>query len=87
MNQAEQREQEAMGKLIAAMDDSRPACRGDNRFIADDTAPEAVSAICEACPMLTACWEYASAQRPSGAIWAGRRWGRGRPPRTEEETA
>jgi hypothetical protein len=82
MSRRQDREDAAMAVLVAAMDEQRPACRDDERFIDDDTLPEAVTAICSACALLAACRGYATAQRPTGGIWAGRRWGRR--PATEE---
>lgn len=79
MMKSDRVEAAAMADLVQAMGEVRPACRGDARFIDDLTKPAAVRDVCRACPLLNACREYATIVRPSGGIWAGRRWNAGRP--------
>lgn len=67
--------------LVNAMDEHRPACRGDERFTLDrehvtDSMSADMSAICASCPLRAACEQYAAAERPTGGFWAGRYWGR-----------
>lgn len=67
----------AYAALIAAMARQQPGCRDDLRFTADDL-PEpdarALAAICDTCPLLPICHEYAEASKPTAGVWAGRIW-------------
>ncbi|MFC5791984.1 WhiB family transcriptional regulator [Agromyces tardus] len=61
-----------------------PACRNDDRFVADEL--EAVdqremAELCALCPLRAACAAYAAAERPAAGFWAGIKYPRplGRP--------
>ncbi|MBD8479279.1 WhiB family transcriptional regulator [Microbacterium sp. CFBP 8794] len=41
------------------MIDAEPACRGDDRFTADDSDPAPLVAICRRCPLIEPCSELA----------------------------
>ncbi len=41
--------------LRSAMLDDEPACRGDDRFTADDSDPAPLVAICRRCPLIEPC--------------------------------
>jgi hypothetical protein len=61
-------------RLIAAMDETRPACRDLDLFTADETdaAQRALAArLCAACPLRDLCRDYAEASKPTAGIWAG----------------
>lgn len=67
--------------LVTAMDEHRPACRGDERFTLDrenvtEADLTAMHGICGSCPIRALCNAYAAADKPSGGYWAGRYWGR-----------
>jgi hypothetical protein len=66
--------QDAYEALLAGMDESRPLCRGDNRFTDDDTNPDHVRELCVLCPLYGLCKNYAQTARPKAGIWAGQRW-------------
>jgi hypothetical protein len=60
--------------LVDAMDTITPSCSGDTRFIEDDTSHDAeLVAICAQCPLLALCNAYRIAERPTGALYAGKR--------------
>ncbi len=70
----------AWSELAEALRTTRAACDGDSRFIADrdslsseDTA--VLRRICLGCDLFNACHTFAEAGRPSGGVWAGRRYG------------
>jgi hypothetical protein len=62
--------------LQAGIDETRPACVGDDRFILDDDQIKAaeLANVCNLCPLLAECAAYANAARPPAGIWAGKRW-------------
>ncbi|MFJ4161168.1 hypothetical protein [Microbacterium testaceum] len=41
--------------LRTAMIDTAPLCAGDDRFVADDSDPAPLIAVCQSCPLLTPC--------------------------------
>ncbi|MFD7093350.1 WhiB family transcriptional regulator [Streptomyces xanthophaeus] len=51
-----------------------PLCRSDPErwFSNDRKIQKAVKALCERCPLLTACQDYALKERPPYGIWGGR---------------
>lgn len=70
---------DAWAALISGMEESRPSCRGDQRFTHDrdqltDGDLEAMEATCWRCPLRTTCLAFAVVERPSGGFWAGRYW-------------
>jgi hypothetical protein len=62
--------------LQKCIDETAPACVGDPRFIldADDIDAAELANVCETCPLLAQCHDYANAARPSAGVWAGKRW-------------
>lgn len=60
--------------LLVAVERHRPGCENDPRFT-DDEIPTSTRAelhqICQACPILTECAEFARASRPTGGFWPG----------------
>jgi len=84
------RAEDSWNKLAEALRTTRAACDGDVRFIADydeltDESTKALRRICLGCPLYDACLAFAVAARPSGGVWAGRRYG-GRAPTTGAAT-
>jgi hypothetical protein len=69
------RASEAYNRLALAMTESDPACRDDDRYISDDVPAIDVAPLCNACPLLALCKEYAQIEKPKGGIWAGTRYG------------
>lgn len=61
----------AYNVLTAAMAETPPSCRGDDRFVADGQRAEELVPICNACALMRLCREYASSERPEAGIWAG----------------
>lgn len=49
-------------------------CAGDGRFTDDDTNPADLAPVCARCPLFAECVDYATAARPPGGVWAGRRY-------------
>jgi hypothetical protein len=76
------RAMEAYQALLEAMEISTAPCLGDDRFTDDHTLTEEVTPICDTCPLRNLCEDYARAAKPTGGIWAGRRWGQTRTKRT-----
>lgn len=65
--------------LTDELQDTRPDCEDDDRFIADDpTLDERVelASICSACAVAAACEAYARAAKPRAGFWAGALYGR-----------
>ncbi len=63
--------------LRHAMQDTPPACRDDERFVADYlTAQHRVELgrICRACPLRNQCRAYATRARPEAGFWAGQKY-------------
>jgi hypothetical protein len=62
--------------LARAMENTRPPCSDDARFIADqheldeDTLIE-MRRTCLTCPMRTLCRAYATKTKPTAGMWAG----------------
>jgi hypothetical protein len=67
---------DAYNSLQEAMAAHPPMCLNDARFIDDNTNARDIQNICERCPLLDYCHDYARIERPRGGIWAGKRWGR-----------
>lgn len=65
---------DAFDRLTAAMQDTDPACQNDDRFILDGQPAESLSSICRACPLFDLCAIYGELARPTGGIWAGKRY-------------
>jgi hypothetical protein len=65
---------DAFTALVVALDEVRPECRDDPRFIADDTRPSDLEPICGRCDVFERCEAYAQLAKPKAGIWAGRRW-------------
>ena len=59
---------EAWQALQAALRVTKPACRGDDRFTADETPAAELRPICEGCPVFAVCADYA-AVRPRGHVY------------------
>jgi len=60
--------------LRHAMQDTTPACRDDERFVADYLTTQhrfELGKICRACPLRAACRAYATRARPEAGFWAG----------------
>lgn len=66
---------EAYNRLALAMADVDPACKHDDRFISDDVPARSVEPLCNACPLLELCRDYAQIEKPKGGIWAATRYG------------
>lgn len=62
--------------LQHALEATVPPCRGDDRFVDDDVRPADVADVCDRCPILELCRDYAATSKPKGGVWAGRRWTR-----------
>lgn len=60
--------------LQAAMVKTDPLCLDDERFTNDGTDPQHVIEMCNLCPLFAACKAYALAARPTGGIWAGKKY-------------
>lgn len=78
------KESAAAQQLAEAMDETTPACAGDERFTsdaarADDGLTRALLRVCWRCPLLEACEQYATETKPAAGFWAGK-W-RGSVPR------
>lgn len=67
---------EAWATLNQALVNTDPACLNDGRFILDDIPAFTVKYLCDECPLYELCHEYARTARPTGGIWAGKRWGK-----------
>jgi hypothetical protein len=65
---------DALAALVQAMDDTRPECQNDPRFIADDTRASDLAPICDRCELFDLCETYARLGKPKAGVWAGRRW-------------
>ena len=68
------RTNDAWRALTTAMIDTAPACQGDDRFTDDDQVISELAPICRACPLYDLCATYAELDRPTGGIWAGKRY-------------
>ena len=78
---AKVRAADAWAALVSEMDESRPSCRGDQRFTLDrdqliDGELDEMEATCWQCPIRDACLKFATTERPTGGYWAGQFWGR-----------
>lgn len=67
--------------LTDALDEIRPACHDDWRFIQerqeiDDDDLAQMRRLCRTCPLAAVCSAYAEKARPAAGMWAGRYWGR-----------
>lgn len=67
--------------LTDALEQTRPPCHGDWRYIQDrheldDGDVSAMQRVCRVCPLRDICSAYARAAKPSAGMWAGRYWGR-----------
>lgn len=63
-----------LAALTTALEETRPACAGDDRFIADAlTRNEGIvlRSICARCPLFGACGAYGAAGAPEVGFWAG----------------
>ncbi|MBG6238380.1 hypothetical protein IWX78_001335 [Mycetocola sp. CAN_C7] len=60
--------------LHNAMHATTPECHDDGRFILDDQPIESLAYICQRCPLFDLCATYAQLERPTGGIWAGKRY-------------
>ena len=69
------RASEAYNRLATAMTEIDPACKNDDRFISDDVPASAVAPLCNTCPLLKICRDYAQIEKPKGGIWAATRYG------------
>lgn len=61
--------------LQEAMQETRPLCLNDPRYIADDNTPGDLIEMretCDLCPLRAACELYAREGRPAAGFWAGR---------------
>ncbi|GGA59404.1 hypothetical protein GCM10011490_06770 [Pseudoclavibacter endophyticus] len=76
-----EREWAALQEALAV---TRPACAGDDRFVADDP-PAVLAGICRRCPARAPCGAYARRAKPGAGYWAGRDWAK--PYREEGEAA
>jgi hypothetical protein len=56
------------------MDEIAPACRNDERFIADEQKAEDLAPICRTCPVFDLCTAYGELERPKAGVWAGKRY-------------
>jgi hypothetical protein len=65
------------------MVETDPACQEDGRFLLDDQPAETLTYLCLACDVFALCKAYAREVRPTGAVWAGKRY---RSDTTEEST-
>lgn len=69
------RASEAYERLAREMDEIRPGCVGVDLFTADELTAaqrDSLKSICDACPLLALCTEYAALSKPPGGYWAGR---------------
>jgi hypothetical protein len=64
--------------LQDGIDAATPACVHDLRFVMDDDQIKAaeLAGVCDSCPLLDLCAAYGKAARPTGGVWAGKRWHR-----------
>lgn len=65
---------DAYAVLTAALDNLRPNCLNDPRFITDSYPASELEPVCDNCPAFDPCHGYASIAKPAGGFWAGRRW-------------
>lgn len=65
---------DAFAALVEALDETRPECRDDRRFIDDETRAADLAAICDRCEVFDLCETYARLGKPRAGVWAGRRW-------------
>jgi hypothetical protein len=65
---------EAFDVLTRALEENRPECLNDLRFIADDTRASDLADICDRCDVFDQCEAYARLGKPKAGVWAGRRW-------------
>jgi hypothetical protein len=73
------RASEAYNALTLAMEEIAPACRNDERFIADDQKSEELVSICRTCPLFDLCAKYGDLERPKAGIWAGKTYRTNKP--------
>jgi hypothetical protein len=69
------RASEAYDALQSAMWNAEPGCVGIDLFTADDLGKadqDSLKPICDSCPLLALCQEYAALAKPKAGYWAGR---------------
>ena len=69
------RASEAYVRLADALLDVEPMCAGVDDFTVDTptfASTERMSALCEKCPVLELCRQYADLERPKVGYWAGK---------------
>lgn len=66
---------DAWSALSIALTSTDPACLNDGRFILDDQPAATLRYVCDACPIYELCRGYARCAKPTGGVWAGKRWG------------
>lgn len=76
------RASDAYNHLTLAMDELAPACKDDERFIADDTKADELAPVCRTCPVFNLCATYGDLERPKAGIWAGKRYRTNQPRHT-----
>jgi hypothetical protein len=65
---------EAWEDLNDALEEYRPACRGDAVFTAEQLTPEQrayCASICATCPVLDLCDAYAATANVKAGYWGG----------------
>lgn len=63
--------------LMRAAASTKTPCRDDARFITDEIPADELAPTCGTCALFAPCEAYAVEAKPSGGVWAGRRWYRG----------
>lgn len=66
---------DAYRALTEAMDDTPPACLGNDLFTKDTPSKNdaaSMSSICKTCPLFDLCRAYAQVDRPKAGFWAGK---------------
>jgi hypothetical protein len=65
---------DAFGAALLALleHDTRPPCAHDDRWTSDDHDTRASAArLCQTCPLIVVCRDYANAVHPTHGVWAG----------------
>jgi len=65
----------AYNALSLALTEIVPACAGDDLFTVDTPTPaeiEVMQPLCDSCPLLDLCRQYADLERPKVGYWAGK---------------
>lgn len=70
--------------------ESRPACEGDETFIAERGEVTAADlqrmrTVCRKCPLFDLCADYARTAKPHAGFWAGIPYGKPDRPRATED--